>query len=104
MSVAPLPQQSVEFISVVDGDWWWKCCESWRRSVKQCDGMIQPGFECGYVCVRVGALYRENLFHEVDDRLLLFRRHVRDGEVLPVVRVEVDVAAAIGAEEIAGGG
>lgn len=58
--------------------------------------MIQFGFECGYVCFRVGALCGENLLHEGDDGLLLLRRHVGDGEVFPVVRVEVDVAAAIG--------
>ena len=37
---------------------------------------------------------------DLDDRFLLLLRDVRDGQLLPVVGIEIGVAAAVGAQEL----
>ena len=49
----------------------------------------------------VGAAGGEDPVDEADEGVLLFRGDVGDGELFPIIRVEVGIAAAFSAEEIA---
>jgi hypothetical protein len=66
------------------------------------DEAVDLGLERGDIGVGLGPLNGENLIHQGHDGRLLLGRDVGDGELLPVVGVEVGVAAAIGAKEFAG--
>ena len=64
--------------------------------------MIDLRFERGDIGDGVGSFGDEDAVHEVNDGLLLGKGDAGDREVLPVVGVEMDVAAAVRTQEVAG--
>lgn len=74
------------------------------EAVKTINKRVDLGFESGGVGGGIGVFGGEDAVNESDDGGLFFQRDVGDGELFPVVGIEVNVAAAIGAEKVAGNG
>ena len=75
-----------------------------RLAIESANRGVEFRFKRGKVGGGVCLFESEDLFDQIDDGLLLIRGHVRNGEFFPVVGVEVNVAAAVRAEEVAGAG
>ena len=75
---------------------------SFSLAIERLHGFVDALFLCGNVSVLVGSFGRQYFVNEVDDRLLCIEWHVRDGKWLPVVGIEVDVAATVRPQELVG--
>ena len=72
------------------------------EAVEPVDKPVDLGFECGDVGGGIGGLGGEDAVDQGHERLLALGRHVGDRELLPVVGIEMDVAASIRTQEVAG--
>jgi hypothetical protein len=60
-----------------------------HQAIEGVDEAVDLVFKIGYVGFGVGILGGQNLIDAGDDGCLLFRGYIRNGELLPVVRAEV---------------